>query len=108
MANKKSQQDQQSKQESKKSNSNVRFVGDPVDIKDVYADGIAGVMGRGEIIKLQCYRVLGVDNESGQEIRQIVNQVILPLSAVPELIKVIEGVVEKAKDAAELRRSKDK
>lgn len=72
----------------------VKVVGDPADVEEIYADGILGVAGRGGVIKLDCYRVVGIDKESKAEIRKIVKRLVLPVAAVNELASAVKGIAE--------------
>lgn len=52
---------------------------------DSFADGAASLtIGRG-VLKLDLYRVIGVDRETQQELRTVSHRIVLPLSAVSEL-----------------------
>lgn len=79
----------------------VKVVGDPADVEEFYVDGILGVAGRGGVVKLDCYRVVGIDNESKAEIRKVVRRLVLPVSAINELANVVKGVAEGARRATE-------
>ncbi len=84
----------------------VKLVGDPTQVEEVYADGISGVVGRGGIIKLDCYRFLGVDGSDDTEVRQMVQRLVLPTTAIPELAAAIKGVAEAGQKSIEEARQR--
>jgi len=83
----------------------VKLVGDMLQVDEVYADGISGVVGRGGIVKLDFYRYLGFDEKEKTEVRQIVLRLVLPTSAVPELARAIKGVAEAGQKSMEQAQS---
>lgn len=75
----------------------VKIVNPPVPaIEEVYVDGIAGIMGRGGVFKLDCYRVDGVERETEAEVRRISHRLVLPASSMGELIQIVQGVMKTA------------
>ena len=54
-------------------------------------------MGRGGVVKLDCYRVVGMDKEDNAEIRQISHKLVLPASSIAELVNVVKGIQSAAK-----------
>lgn len=86
----------------------IKLVGDMANIEELYADGLSGVVGRGGIIKLEFYRFLGVDEKENAEVRQIVQRLVLPTIAIPELAQAIKGVAEAGQKSAEGARQKAK
>jgi len=83
----------------------VKLVGDMLQVDEVYADGISGVVGRGGIVKLDFYRYLGFGDKEETEVRQIVLRLVLPTSAVPELARAIKGVAEAGQKSMEQAQS---
>jgi len=73
-------------------------------IEEIYIDGIAGLMGRGGVVKLDCYRVDGFDKEAEAEVRRISHRLVLPATSLGELIKLIQGV---AKSSAKIKEEKE-
>lgn len=91
-----------SKQETKSEVKKIKMVGSPLSaVEEIYVDGISGMMGRGGIIKLDCYRVEGVEKESDAEVRRISHRLVLPASSLSELIQVVQGVIKSANKAKE-------
>lgn len=86
-------------QEKPGATANVNFVENPFPIEEVFVDGIAGIFGRGGVFKIDCYSALGHNPETNTETRRITQRVVLPGSAMAELIKAVQGVVKTAEDA---------
>src|SRR5690606_12001193 len=73
----------------------VKMVSNPAPIDEIYVDGISGILGRSSVCKLDCYRVVGVDRDDGNaEIRRVTHRVVIPTSALPELIQMIKTMTE--------------
>ena len=79
----------------------VKFVQSPHPVEDSYADGVTGVMARGHVVKLDLYRVVGYEKDTRDEMRTISHRIVLPVSAVAELITVLQGVVEARQQAGQ-------
>lgn len=58
---------------------------------DTYADGAASITGSRNVVKLDFYRVDGLDQEDNKEVRTISHRLVLPLTAIPELIQLLQG-----------------
>jgi hypothetical protein len=70
-------------------------------VEEIFVDGIAGIMGRGGVFKLDCYRVDGVEDDGKTELRRISHRLVLPAASINELIQVVQGVVKSAAKAKE-------
>jgi hypothetical protein len=77
----------------------IKMMANPHQVEEIYVDGISGVFGRGGVMKLDCYRVVGIDKEDNAEVRQITHRLVIPNSAVPELMKAMQGVADTVKAA---------
>jgi len=86
-----------------KNKPNVKMVENPFQVEEVYVDGVSGMMARGGVIKLDCYRVVGIDPKGKSEVRQMTHRLVMPSSAIPELMKVMQGTVS----AANANKEKD-
>ena len=69
---------------------NVKMVPSPQPPEEIYVDGVSGILGRGGVIKLDCFRVMGVDKEQ-VEIRTVTHRLVLPAGAVPGLVRLSVG-----------------
>ena len=59
--------------------------------EDSYADGAASITGSRNVVKLDFYRVVGVDQEDKKEVRTISHRLVLPQTAIPELLQLLQG-----------------
>ncbi len=71
-----------------------KMVASPMPPEEMYADGVNAIIGRPGVIKLECYRVLGVDRETNAEIRTVTHRLVLPAVALPELVGLFQKMVE--------------
>ena len=70
-------------------------------IEEIYVDGVSGIMARGGIFKLDCYRVEGVAKDGKTETRRISHRLVLPATGIGELVKVVENVLKSVQQAKE-------
>jgi hypothetical protein len=77
-----------------------KMVASPLPPEEMYADGVNAIIGRPGVIKLECYRVLGVDRETNAEIRTVIHRLVLPAVALPELVGLFQKMVEAGQRAA--------
>ena len=78
-----------------------KMVASQVPPEEVYADGVNAIIGRPGVIKLECYRVLGVDRDTNAEIRTVIHRLVLPAVALPELVGLFQKLAEAGQRAAE-------
>lgn len=75
----------------------AKLVNNPHPVEEVYVDGIAGILGRANVCKLDCYNVVGIDREDNNtEIRRVTHRLVMPTNALPELIQMIKTLTETA------------
>lgn len=67
-----------------------RLVAPQVQPEDSFADGAHGFTVGRNVIKLDLYRVVGFDREANQEVRTHSHRIVLPLTAVPEIVKLLQ------------------
>lgn len=79
---------------------NVKAVANPLPIDELFADGVGSLMSRGGVIKLDLFRVVGYERDSKAEMRQVTHRLVLPLSAVPDIVKIFSSVARAAQQAA--------
>ena len=70
---------------------NVRMVSSTQPPDELYVDGVSAIIGRGGVIKLDCYRVVGVDRENA-EVRSVTHRLVLPAGAVPGLVRLFQNM----------------
>ncbi len=79
----------------------VKMVPNPAPIDEVYVDGTSGLISRGGVIKLDLFRVVGIDPADKTESRQVSHRLVLPLTALPELLNAFQSVARAAQQAAQ-------
>ncbi len=67
-----------------------RTIPSPAPVDDSFADGVGGFTVGRNVLKLDLYRVVGYDRESGQEVRTHSHRLVLPLTAISELSNVLQ------------------
>ena len=77
-----------------------KMVASQVPPEEMYADGVNAIIGRPGVIKLECYRVLGVDRDTNAEIRTVIHRLVLPAVALPELVGLFQKLAEAGQRAA--------
>ena len=63
-----------------------------------------GVMVRGAVFKLDLYRVVGNEKEGGGELWSNSHRIVFPITAAPQLIGILQRMVEGMEKAGVLRR----
>lgn len=78
---------------------NVKMVPSPQPPEEIYVDGVSGILGRGGVIKLDCFRVMGVDKEQ-VEIRTVTHRLVLPAGAIPGLVRLFQNMANVGQQTA--------
>ena len=78
----------------------IKLITNPHPVDEIYVDGFTGLFARGGVAKIECYRVVGYDREDKSELRRVTHRLVLPTSAINELIRVVQGVVQAADTAS--------
>ncbi len=81
----------------------VKMVPNPLPPEEIYADGVSAILGRPGVIKLECYRAVGVDQEANAEVRTVTHRLVLPSAVLPELVGLFQKMAEAGQRAAEAR-----
>ena len=68
--------------------------------EDSFADGAHGVTMARNVLKLDLYRVVRYDQASEEELRNISHRIVLPMTAVPELINLLQGILQAVQGSA--------
>jgi len=69
-------------------------------IEDMYFDGIAGIVSRGGVVKLDLYQTVGYKQGSGVEMRRLSHRLVMPTTAVPELLRLFQSVYRAVQEQA--------
>ncbi len=83
----------------------VKMVPNPLPPEEIYVDGVNAILGRPGVIKLECYRAMGVDKEANAEVRTVTHRLVLPSAVLPELVGLFQKLAEAGQQAAQARTS---
>lgn len=78
---------------------NFRFAPSQALPEDSYADGAANITGGRNVIKIDLYRVAGFDAEDNKEVRVLSHRIVLPHTAIPELLRLLQGYSQAFQEA---------
>jgi len=78
----------------------VKMVQNPLPPEEIYADGVSAILARPGVIKLECYRAVGVDRDSNAEVRSVSHRLVLPAAAFPELVRLFQKMADAGQRAA--------
>ena len=78
----------------------IKVAANPTLPEEIFVDGVAGVLARPGLIKLDCYRVVGIDRNDNAEVRSITHRIVLPAAAVPELVRLFQNMAKGGRQAA--------
>jgi hypothetical protein len=73
-----------------------RLAANPRPPDEVFADGVASVLARPGLVKLECYRVMRIDREDNAEVRCVTHRLVLPSGAVPDLLRMLTDLTRAA------------
>ncbi len=79
----------------------VKMVPNPAPIDELYVDGTSSLISRSGVVKLDLFRVVGFDPATKTELRQVSHRLVLPLTALPELLNAFQSVARAAQQAAQ-------
>ena len=77
----------------------AKLVSPPSPPEEFFVDGVSGFTARGGVIKIDLYKVVGVEDNT--ELRTISHRMILPNIAMNELAELLRQVTEAANKARE-------
>ena len=81
-----------------------KFIQQAAPPDETYADGALGVMSRGMIFKMDLYRVVGTERETGEELRSNSHRIVLPITAAPQLIGILQKMLQGMEESGALKR----
>ncbi len=82
---------------------NFKFVQTQTPPVDSYADGAATISVSRNVLKLDLYRAAGMDPQDKKEIRILSHRIVLPLTAMSELMQLLQGYSNALQQAAKAR-----
>ncbi len=68
-------------------------------VEEIYVDGALGMFARAGVVKINLYRVVGTDANDDAEVRSVSHRLVMPVSAVPELVRLIQSMAQSARQA---------
>ena len=74
----------------------IKLVANPAPVEELFVDGVAGVFNRSGVVKLNLFRVTGIEPGSKAELRQLCHRLVLPLTALPELLRLLQALTRTA------------
>lgn len=80
---------------------NVKMVRNPMPIDELFVDGASGLITRAGVAKIDLFRVVGYDPESKAERRQVSHRLVMPMAAVPELLRLFQQAARAVQEASE-------
>ena len=78
-----------------------KVAANPMPPEEIYVDGVAGILARPGVMKLDCYRVVRIDPDDNAEVRSITHRLVFPSSMVPEIMRLFQNMAERARQARE-------
>ncbi len=81
----------------------VKMVPNPLPPEEIYVDGVSAILGRPGVIKLECHRAVGVDQETKAEVRTVTHRLVLPSAVLPELVGLFQKMAEAGQRMAQAR-----
>ncbi len=85
---------------------NVKMVANPTPVDEFYIDGVSSLISRGGVFKLDLFRVVGYEPDTKAELREVSRRLVMPLTALPDLLKAFQSVARAAQQAAQETSSK--
>ena len=80
---------------------NVKMVRNPMPIDELFVDGASGLITRAGVAKIDLFRVVGYDPESKAVRRQVSHRLVMPMAAVPELLRLFQQAARAVQEASE-------
>ncbi len=68
--------------------------------EEIYVDGISSLSFRSNVVKMDCYRVAGQDPQENTEKRMATHRLVMPASALQELIQLLQNASERQRERA--------
>ncbi len=79
---------------------NVKMVRNPMPVDELFVDGASGLITRAGVAKIDLFRVVGYEPETKAERRQVSHRLVMPLAAVPELLRLFQQAARAVQEAS--------
>ena len=76
--------------------------------EEVYVDGISSLIFRPGVVKFDCYRVVGHDQQDNKEVRLGTHRLVMPQTALQDLIQLLQNASERQQAMAQGNASMEK
>ena len=73
-------------------------------VPETYADGALGALSRGPIFKMEFFSAMGHDPETNEELWRPCQRLVLPVTAVPQMINILQRLMQQMQEAGVLSR----
>ena len=78
----------------------IKLAANPTPPDEIFVDGVAGILARPGLVKLDCYRVVGIDRSDNAEVRSISHRLVLPAAAIPEMVRLFQNMAKAGRQAS--------
>ena len=68
--------------------------------EEIYVDGISSLSFRANVVKLDCYRVVGQDPKENTENRMVAHRLVMPATALQELVQLLQNASGRQRERA--------
>ena len=86
----------------------IKMAANPTPPDEIFIDGVAGILARPGSVKLDCYRVVGIDRTDNAEVRSVTHRLVLPAAAIPEMVRLFQNMARAGRQAADDAAAADK
>lgn len=59
--------------------------------EEIFVDGVSSLFFRSGVVKLDCYRVVGHNPNENREVRMATHKLVLPVTAIQELLRLLQN-----------------
>jgi hypothetical protein len=78
----------------------IKLAANPTPPDEIFIDGVAGILARPGLVKLDCYRVVGIDRSDNAEVRSVTHRLVMPSAAIPEMVKLFQNAAQAGRQAS--------
>ncbi len=75
---------------------------------EIYADGVTGLLTSHGVVKLDLYSTAGFEAETKAELRRVCYRLVMPLAAINELGRLLQGLNQAAQQVQQARQTQAK
>ena len=72
----------------------IKLAANPTPPDEIFIDGVAGILARPGLVKLDCYRVVGIDRSDNAEVRSVTHRLVMPSAAIPEMVRLFQNMAK--------------